>query len=517
MRFSLLILIFILLLIACKEEDNMLPIVPESFDVPINDLLNQPIEITLNPSGRTPLAAEARFESKVPARVEIELLGEKGLSHSFDDPVKNHAIPILGLRSGRVNQVAIRIENESGYFGSDTFSITTAPLPDYFPEISIEQIDSDRMEPGMNLCELNLGSDGTFKTQPILFDHTGEIRWFIKLDFTGDWTAPFERLANGNFLFGRSSTIYEYDMLGQSVQRWTMDGLGQHHDIIEKPDGNLIAAVSKWSLDTGLDFFVELDRNTGAIVREWDTRQVLDVDRFDMSYNVYDWLHANSVWYDDRDGSLLISGRNQGMAKISQNNELIWILAAHRGWEQAGPNGDGIATSDYLLTAVDQSGMPYEMDIQQGESRAPDFDWSWGQHAAMLLPNGNVFVYDNGWHRHFQSSTLNGYSRGVEYEVDEQNMTVKQIWQYGEERGREVHSSNISDVDYLPETGNRLIAPGNIFNSDNKRGKIIEVAYPSGEVIFEASIDYKNATSTGGGWGSADLIYRSERLTIYPK
>jgi arylsulfate sulfotransferase len=96
-------------------------------------------------------------------------------------------------------------------------------------------------------------------------------------------------------------------------------------------------------------------------------------------------------------------------------------------------------------------------------------------------------------------------------------MTVKQIWQYGEERGREVHSSNISDVDYLPETGNRLIAPGNIFNSDNKRGKIIEVAYPSGEVIFEASIDYKNATSTGGGWGSADLIYRSERLTIYPK
>lgn len=518
MRLLIVAIIGILILSTCKKvEDDWNPIRPGSMEVAIDDLLENPISLILNPTGLSPLAALGKIESRLPVHITYRLLGEKPLEQSFDTLSLSHAIPILGLRAGRENLIAIQVQIQEGYYGIDTLSLNIPSLPDYLPEIEILAADLNRMEPGMNLSELNIGSENEFKTQPILFDHTGEIRWYIQLDFTGGWTAPFERLKNGNFLFGRRSKIYEFDMLGRTIHEWPIEGYSQHHDIFERANGNLIAAVTKSGIGTGLDFLIELDRNTGAIIREWDLRQILDIDRFNLNYNEYDWIHINSVWFDERDESLLISGRSQGLAKISKDNELLWILAPHRGWENAGPEGNGFETSEYLLTAVAPNGVPLEADIQEGSIRHNDFDWPWGQHAAMLLPNGNIFVYDNGWRRHFVSSTLNGYSRAVEYEVDEVNQTIKQIWQYGEERGREVHSSNISDVDYLPETQNRLISPGNIFDSGNKRGKIIEVTFPSGEVVFEANINYKNATSTGSAWGSADLIYRSERLTLYPK
>ena len=38
-------------------------------------------------------------------------------------------------------------------------------------------------------------------TRPIIFDHTGTIRWYIDLSFTGGWTAPFRATAKREFSF----------------------------------------------------------------------------------------------------------------------------------------------------------------------------------------------------------------------------------------------------------------------------------------------------------------------------
>lgn len=497
---------FLLLFSYCKKE-------PDDAPAPI-DLLSIPTTLTLNPAGITPLAALATINTNQETRVQFTLMGEKGFSHDFKTFSTNHNLPILGLKPGSVNQIIITVTSGEGIQQKDTFNITTEPLPNYMPDIEIIVADTNRMEPGMHLSELNISGDGKFSTQPIIFDHTGEIRWFIKLDFTGGWTAPFERLRNGNFLFARNTKVYEYDILGRRIQTWEIPNGWQHHDVIEKPDGNLIVPITSANAATWMDHFIELNRATGAVEREWDIRSSLDIDRFELHYDETDWIHTNSIFFDERDEGLVISGRNQGVFKVSKNDELLWILAPHKGW---GLNGNNQPTSDFLLTAVDASGTPYNNAIQEGAEGHPDFDWTWGQHAAMLLPNGNVLVYDNGWRRNFSPSTLNGYSRVVEYEIDETAMTVKQVWQYGKERGLETYSGNISDVDYLPETGNRLFAPGNIFTSSVKQGKIIEITYPEGAVVFEASINYKNSTSTGSGWGAADLIYRSERLNLYPQ
>jgi arylsulfate sulfotransferase len=236
-------------------------------------------------------------------------------------------------------------------------------------------------------------------------------------------------------------------------------------------------------------------------------RQILDQDRTTYLDVPEDWFHMNSVWYDSRDGSLVVSGRNQtAVVKISSDGELLWILGPHRGWVEP--------WAGRLLTAVDDTGTPFEESIQLGDAEpGPDFRWPWGQHAAMYLPNGNVFLFDNGFIRTW-SSLAPLFSRGVEYEIDEERMTVRQVWQYGEERGSPYYSTIISDVDHLPITGNRLIMPGLV--QQDRKAFVTEVAYPSGDLIFDAVIDFKRALGTGAGWGQFDLIYRSERLTLYP-
>ena len=305
-------------------------------------------------------------------------------------------------------------------------------------------------------------------------------------------------------------------MLGEEINTWNIPDHTQHHDLIEKPDGNFIIPTSKAFQATSHDFIIELDRSTGELIREWDLREVLDVDRYDMNWNNVDWLHVNSVWYDERDESLVISGRSQGVVKVSKNNELRWILAPHKGWELSGQSGDGFDTNDYLLTAVDASGNPYPEDVQIGTTRLEEFDWPWGQHGAMILPNGHLFLYDNGWNRGFLPSGQEGFTKGVEYEIDEETGTVKEVWQYGRERGKEIFSHNISDVDYLPETGNRLICPGNIEQPELIGAKIIEVNFPNGELVFEANIRFKNLDSNWIGWEESDIVYKSERLSLYP-
>ena len=515
----LLAALFLLAAISCQKKDSPPPITEEPsgpVEVSVAELLSTPITIQMNPYSLTPLAGVARIQSPQKTTVEIRISGEYPVEVSSQGAAFTHDLLVLGLYPGRENELIIKISNEdNSNFGYDTLWVETPPLPDFLPDIEIIKKQDSQMEPGWNLIEMSMGGNGYFRFYPLIFDPNGQVRWYMNLDFIRGWIGPFERLQNGNWLWAHEQTVYEYDMLGKKINSWNLPGYFQHHDQIEKPDGNLIICVTKGGLDTRLDHFIELGRSSGAIVREWDLRQVLDVDRFDLTWNSSDWAHVNSVWYDEADGGLLISARHQGVVKVSKNNQLEWILAPHKGWGQAGPNGNGLNTNDYLLTAVDQQGAPYGQAVQLGTEDAAGFSWPWGQHACMTLPNGNILCFDNGWNKNFGNNA--SFIRAVEYSVDPVQMIVKQAWEYGRERGTEILSSNISDVDHLPATGNRLITSGNIQGTGFRQGRIIEVNYPEGNPVFEAVIKYKNTFSDGNGWAQNDIIYRGERLPLYPE
>ncbi len=509
----------VLLLSAC-DVINYLPSDPQETQVPLDSLLAGDVAVTMNPSGIAPLTALAQFQTKRPARIHLEVLGREPLIHAFPEDARAHVLPILGLYAGRENRVVLRITEEGVGFALDTLRLQPPALPESLPAITIKTANMQSMEDGWTLSELHLGTSGIYKSMPFMFDTHGDIRWYLDLSaFEGSpsygdvvWMAP--RLANGHLGLAYGSSIYEYDMLGREVDRWDFEGYSVHHDLVEMPNGDFLIGANRDDLTTVEDHVLQIDRRTKAVKRVWDLRQILDNDRFDLFDSASDWLHLNSVWYDERSDALVISGRQQGIMKVSMDNELIWILAPHRGWGPAGPDETGLLTSDYLLTAVDAEGVPYPQSVQDGTTNAAGFSWTYGQHAAMYLPSGELLAFDNGARRNFQN-IYSAYSRAVAYQIDETRRTVRQVWQFGMERGPEFSSMAISDVDFLPTTGHILVAPGQN-NEPDPHAYVTEVTR-TGQVVFDARIAFKNALSSGGtGWGKVDIIYRSERMTIYP-
>jgi arylsulfate sulfotransferase len=188
-------------------------------------------------------------------------------------------------------------------------------------------------------------------------------------------------------------------------------------------------------------------------------------------------------------------------------------MSPKQNWGKSGRKGKGYETNPYLLTALNNEGIPYSKDIQTGHKSADDFDFPRGPHAPSLLPNGNIIVFDNRPFRNYNNE--NNYSRALEYEVNEADKTFRKIWQYGKNRGLELFSTIVSDVDYLPKTKNILMTSGFVSPKDNHRAKVVEVSTKDNTEVFEATIFFKS-TNKGSkpGWGQTDILYRSERMEL---
>ncbi|QQR91404.1 MAG: aryl-sulfate sulfotransferase [Myxococcales bacterium] len=450
-------------------------------------------------------------------------------------------VPLLGLVPDVVNAIDVSIVTADATF-STQLRVRPAAIDVSLPSISIERKDESKMEPGFNMAAF-YGLATEHLARPLIYDHQGVLRWLLLLDraISPGFITPVERLKNGNWILGISNVIYEYNMLGREVERWVLPiRYKQHHDIFEMPSGNFLVTVTNSEasiLDDGEmipainDHVLEVKRDTGQIVNLWNLSEFLDVDRDDLTGadNDSDWLHLNSMIYSADDDSIVISGKHQGLAKITRggeagdqvnkNKHLVWILAPHVGWNKAGAQGNGMDLAPYLLSAVDEQGVPYVDDIQNAVYATDEFEWSFGQHAPLILPNSHLFVFDNGTNRDMGDFLFIGYSRGVEYEIRPSisglGGTVHQVWQYGKERGQELYAPVISDVDVGASTGNRFIMPGSYTQKPNgdvgEVARMVEVAYPNKEVVFEAHLRMQGAHP----WES-EICYRQERLSLYP-
>lgn len=466
----------------------------------------------LNPYERAPLSAIVYTSSKQAVTINVEILGKNGapsFSYSLSKKDTLHEIPVAGLYGGYTNSVVVKGIEQNRVLYIDTLMITTDALPEILPTIIIKSKAGDKMEPGWTMAEFSKAASAgfDFRSHPIMYDEYGEIRWYLDLSFTGSWCSPMLILANKNLCFGAGNYIYEYSFLGEEINKWKLDGFAQHHDIYEKPNGNLIILVDVEGQATIEDYVVEMTRSTGSVIRSWDLRQILQTQRFDLVNNPTDWVHTNAVIYDPRDNTLIISGRNQGLFKVDNNNNLKWILSPHKGWDK---DGSGRDLKPYLFTAVNSAGTAYGEDVQQGAAKATDFDWTWGQHAPELLPNGDLMVFDNGFNRQF--STAEQYSRLVEYNITENAAgggQIKQVFQFGQQFGATNYSSIISDVDLLPVTKNRLFAPGTVDRGKANHAVAIEFDN-NGNTVFEASIVFKNGFANG----QSDIVFREERMLL---
>ncbi len=395
----------------------------------------------LDPYNISPLTGLIIFETQDLASFKLIIKGktaEADIEFLTGENLE-HFIPVYGLYPNYDNTIELYQISELEEVLVTTLNVTTSELPE---EIVLPSLISTTYEYfGDDLMMLSPALDSL----PVAFDFLGDVRWYLTTNLS--WAPTI--LKDGLILLGTNNLIsdpyhttgfYEMDYLGKIYREYLLPG-GYHHDIFEMDNGNLLVASSDF-LGTVEDVIVEIERSSGMILKTWDLKDYLpQLEAPAEMWTSYDWFHNNSVFYDALTDSIILSGRHQDVV-ISigyRSNELNWVLGDPENWESS-------FVEEYFFTPA-----------------GIEFEWQYGQHSAMVLDNGNIFLFDNGNNRsklrEFDLIANENYSRGVIYDIDTENMIVSQVYQFGKELGSYFYSPYISNVDSYSD-GNYLIHSG---------------------------------------------------------
>jgi hypothetical protein len=406
---------------------------------------------------------------------------------------------------------------------TDVVTFVTAPLPASFPKITLLTANPGSMEPGYTLFRLVVNN--AFIGYLTIINNQGEVVWYSTRNSSHD----FRQLSDGNFMMGLPDGFDEVDILGETLQTYpTADGFAADaHENLPTDRGTILyiselstnvtnfpssatnSAAPPLDADVGYDWVVEVSTNSGALVGQWNLFDMLDPRR--TSYltfveDAFGWdnHHGNALFEDPKDGGIITSLRNQNaVIKFTRDGQLKWILGTHDNW--------AADFQKYLLTPV---GEPFE--------------WQWGQHAMKVTPQGTLMLYDDGNYRAspFDASVpdAQNYSR-VEYEINEDTMEVRQVWEYGKKSPEVFFTAFAGDVEWLPKTEHVLVdfSAVSYINGQHPsaaapnatEARIQEVTHDANpEVVWDISIfDPTNmSTNYTGNW-----VYRARRIAdIYP-
>ncbi|MGI6330021.1 MAG: aryl-sulfate sulfotransferase [Bacilli bacterium] len=449
---------------------------------------NDPL-IIVDPYDISPLTALVMFKTKEAESIEVIIKGkdeQTTITHQFKE-AKEHILPIYGLYPDYENKVILKKGEEE-----QEIKIRTSSLPEDFILPTNVKVDKNKVD--TKLIFVTTAGRG----YNAAYDINGDVRWYL----VGNYAWDISRLENGNILLGSNRLIappyytiglVEIDLTGKIYKEYVLPG-GYHHDVFEMKDNNLLVASNNFPDQTTEDYIVLVDRKTGKILKNWDLKDVLPMTdgKSDM-WVPYDWFHNNSVQYDELNKAIVLSGRHQD-AVISidyDTGELNWIIGDNTNWGQK--------MQKYFFTPISE-----------------EFEWQWAQHSAKVLPNGDIFVLDNGNNRSKIKDEYilakDNYTRGVIYHVDPEKMEIEQLWQYGKERGSDFYSPYISNVVYY-EDNHYLVHSGGIGKLNGEATNVpaamvpeaettsITVELLNDEVIFELELP--------------GHFYRAAKLNLY--
>jgi hypothetical protein len=232
-----------------------------------------------------------------------------------------------------------------------------------------------------------------------------------------------------------------------------------NHEVLLLPGGHRILMAYEPVEHDGVvreDTVVQEVDAAGNVVLQWTTWGHIPLSD-NLSGNLVEYAHGNSVWVDDTDGNLIISLRGVStIVKVNRHSgRVMWRFGGRRS--------------------------NFDIDDPLGGPC--------GQHTASRLPNGNLLVFDNGVDcapdGHDRSS-----SRVAEYSLDEANRTAELVW-----------SRDLGIFGFATGSAQRL-ANGNTLVAWGTAGTISELN-ADGDVLWETT------PRTPGGAVSAS--YRVQR------
>lgn len=459
----------------------------------IKNEINTKTQVYLDPYDIAPLSALITFKTDNKVASKITIKGQNGsedLVNNFEE-ASEHYVPVFGLYPDSNNIIIL----EYGDLREE-ITIKTDKLPDDF---------SIPLDTYINEDYKNILNDEFYFVTPAskgytsAYDINGNVRWYLSENLV--WEIRY--LNNGNLVLSNEKVInppyyttgfYELSMLGKIEREYIVPG-GYHHDLAELPNGNFIVASDKFEHNTVEDYLVEIERSTGKVIKEIDLKNILEVEGGKSENWIdFDWFHNNSVFYDEKTNSITLSGRHQDSV-VNIDYETLEI--------------------NYIVGDSDDYSEEFKKNFL---TPTENTEMSYAQHAAKILPNGDLFVFDNGINRSKNYvdylPAKDNYSRGVIYSIDEEKRTVTQVYQYGKERGSDYFSSYVSDVDYLAEnhylihSGGVAFNNGEILNSPPGLNEHTDLrSYTSevynNELIFELLLP--------------NNFYRAEKMSIYNK
>ncbi len=246
-------------------------------------------------------------------------------------------------------------------------------------------------------------------------------------------------LPEGRLLFARMREgVYEVDREGNVL--WSFR-CRQHHDFFREPNGNTLvlchelafnAEVYRGTIDKN-DVIVEVDRE-GRVVWEWHADQhageMAELTGIKFPRDHEDWAHTNTIEVlpqtplGERDsrfeaGNILFSCRNLDLIGVIErpSGRVVWAWG------------------------------PGEVE---------------GQHAPVMLPEGRILLFDNGWRR--------GRSRVLELDP----LTGEIVWEFW-----------LPDHAFAPALSSAYPLPGGRLLVCAGNPGIIMVVSREGEILWE--------------------------------
>lgn len=465
--------------------------------------------VKINPYETSPLTALVLFQTDTKAKVSYTVKGQSkttSLTNTVNEGyTTKHQVPIVGLYANYENTVQIKVDYQDGHSETKTLQLKTGSLPEYLDEDNIKVTKSDTAK--MDIGDNKLTVINRTTKEPYAIDSDGKIRWY-----STNWSQhTIEQLKNGHLLLqtklNNEAKAYNYlleqDYLGRVYKEYKFNSSAGnkeqagypatviHHDVTELPNGDLIATVNDGSDKYVEDTIVQISHKTGKVVKVIDLKRLLPAKMY-LKYKEktdsgqYDWLHVNAVDYDKKDGSLLISARNQDLImKLDYKTDQIeWIYCNKdkKEWPRK--------YRKKLLTPT--KGTAY----------------TGGQHGIYVLSNDgkteNILLYDNNIAvTNGDKDTSGKYSQAIEYKIDNENKTITQVWDYGKELGEDNFTSIIGYAQRL-DNQNTLIDFG--FKNQGAESNIIEVT-KDGQQIFNVTLKTSAADKT--------YVYRAYRWEFY--
>lgn len=388
--------------------------------------------VIFDPYGIAPLTALVFFQTASATSVQVTVrdkTGNNDLQYCCPQETR-HSVPIYGLYAGWNNQVELRLDDGQCCL----VQIQTAVLP--------QQLAATGAKGTLPVGEWLFTVPVSGSARPAAYDATGQCRWYLTEELAFQITLAHNGrlLTCGPVLLDppySAAAIYEMDLLGKIYREYRVPG-GVCNGFYEMQNGNLLALHQFFNRGTAADLCIEIKRETGEIIKEWDLRTMLPMTKGgSISQNGSDWFHAASVCYDTETNSVLIAGAHQDIVVSIDydSGKLNWLLGDPAGWPEE-------LVQQYFLRPEQEP-----------------FFWSYAVNSVQVLPDGELICFDNGHLRAKKGGTPlpaeQRYSRVVCYQIDAKRKTVRQSWAYGQQAGNQLYAPYLSNC--MQDAAGRLL------------------------------------------------------------